>query len=239
LVSYAGTALAFSYIIQRKKMGVYLYIHKPLAFKNIPLLILVAISAYPVAMLIYQVNMQIIPDSWKATELLDFQKYLMKMDNSSALITNIGLLGLIAGVGEELLFRGVIQRLLGQYTQSIHIAAWLTALLFSFTHFQPEGFIPRFLLGALLSYLFIWTGSLWSAIIVHVLFNSMQVILIYIESQSTLPIAMEDYVNNFNIYTVLSIIVCLLSSFLLWKWNQKQQIKTAAYIAILNPNSQV
>jgi membrane protease YdiL (CAAX protease family) len=85
---------------------------------------------------------------------------------------------LIPAVGEELVFRGVVQPLLAKSTQSIHFAIWGAAFLFSFIHFQFYGFLPRLLLGAILGYLVIWTGSLWASIIGH-MFNNFLAIIIF------------------------------------------------------------
>ena len=63
------------------------------------------------------------------------------------LLVNLLVVALIPAIGEEMLFRGVIQRTL-QPRYGLHAAVWITALLFGTVHFQFLGVIPRILLGA-------------------------------------------------------------------------------------------
>jgi hypothetical protein len=59
-------------------------------------------------------------------------------------------------------------------------AIWIAAFIFSAIHLQFEGFLPRMVLGAVLGYLYYWTGNLWVPIIAHAFNNGVQVILIYV-----------------------------------------------------------
>ena len=83
-------------------------------------------------------------------------------------------------VGEELLFRGLLQPQLQKLTNNPHWGIWLCAILFSAIHLQFVGFLPRMLLGALLGYLLWWSGSLWLPILIHFLFNGIQILGAYL-----------------------------------------------------------
>ena len=54
---------------------------------------------------------------------------------------------MIPAIGEELLFRGAVQRLFLRWVRNPHVAIWVTGTLFSFIHFQFYGFLPRMVLG--------------------------------------------------------------------------------------------
>jgi membrane protease YdiL (CAAX protease family) len=95
------------------------------------------------------------------------------------LIINLIVLAIIPAFAEELLFRGCIQQVLKEWSKNAHVAIWGTAILFSFVHFEFYGFLPRMLLGALLGYLFYWSGNLWVPIIAHLVQNGGQVVLAY------------------------------------------------------------
>ena len=73
-------------------------------------------------------------------------------------------------------------------TKNSHIAIWLTALIFSFIHFQFQGFFPRLFLGAGLGYLFVWTRNLWIPIIAHLAYNGGQILLQYGHQRGVLGI---------------------------------------------------
>jgi len=52
--------------------------------------------------------------------------------------------------------------------------------LFSAIHLQFAGFFPRLFLGAFLGYLYYWSGSIWLPILIHFLFNGLQVLATYL-----------------------------------------------------------
>ncbi len=94
----------------------------------------------------------------------------------SVLGYNLFLIAGMAALGEELLFRGLIQKLFYRWTGQTHTAVWVTALIFSAVHLQFFGFIPRMLLGALLGYLLVYSGSLWVCIAAHFFNNALTVL---------------------------------------------------------------
>ena len=136
----------------------------------------------PVVALAAYLNLQIDLPAWMA----------QKENNSAALLANVLHIGstpellltlltvaVVPGIGEELMFRGLLQGRLLPYVARPHAAIWIAAFLFSAIHFQFAGFLPRLLLGAALGYTFRWTGSLWVPIILHILFNGLQVLVAY------------------------------------------------------------
>lgn len=101
---------------------------------------------------------------------------LMSNPSVPALIVNILIIGVGAGVAEEILFRGCFQRLLVTGGINHHVAIWCVAIIFSAIHFQFFGFVPRMLLGAYFGYLMYWSKSVWIPAIAHTLNNTMVVI---------------------------------------------------------------
>lgn len=109
----------------------------------------------------------------------DLTLRFLKMETVGELGVNFVMIALIPAVGEELLFRGVLQRYLGDWIKNKHIAIWLTAFLFSALHLQFYGFLPRFLLGIYLGYLLMWSGNLWYPILAHLINNGTAVVAYY------------------------------------------------------------
>jgi membrane protease YdiL (CAAX protease family) len=118
----------------------------------------------------------------------DLMKAYLQTDNIGGLLINIFMVALIPAIGEEFLFRGTVQRILSEWYRNEHLAIWTAALLFSLMHYQFLGFIPRVMLGALFGYLFVWTGSIWMAVLAHFINNAVAVIYYYIFYQGTLEI---------------------------------------------------
>ncbi|MEP2773913.1 MAG: CPBP family intramembrane glutamic endopeptidase [Fulvivirga sp.] len=89
-------------------------------------------------------------------------------------------IAILPAVGEELLFRGFLQNGFHGITKNIHIAIWISAILFSTIHMQFYGFVPRMLLGALFGYLYYWSGNLFIPIFAHLVNNGLTLILFYL-----------------------------------------------------------
>ena len=94
------------------------------------------------------------------------------------LLLNLMIFALVPAICEELFFRGFLQHQLAKKV-NIHLAIFLSALVFSLVHFQFYGFISRFLLGLILGYLVYGSGSILSAILAHFCFNSISILAMY------------------------------------------------------------
>lgn len=103
-----------------------------------------------------------------------------KVHTASGLIINIIMIGVLPALGEEMLFRGTIQPLMKKWLRNNHAAVWVTAFVFSAMHFQFYGFIPRMLLGAVMGYMLVWSGSLWLPILAHFVNNTTGVMLYFL-----------------------------------------------------------
>jgi hypothetical protein len=93
------------------------------------------------------------------------------MNNAKDFIINAFVMAVMPAICEEFLFRGFLQRTLYRWWGRRYLAVILSAFIFSFIHFQFYGFLPRFLLGLLLGYLYLWSGDLKLSIFVHFLNN--------------------------------------------------------------------
>ena len=90
----------------------------------------------------------------------EITKAFLDVKTIPGLVFNVFMIAFLPAVGEELLFRGIIQRIFTDMTKSHHWGIWISAILFSAMHFQFYGFVPRVLLGALFGYLLVWSGSI-------------------------------------------------------------------------------
>lgn len=134
---------------------------------------------------------------------------MLSVNSVPGLLVNIGLIAVIPAVGEELFFRGTIQRLL-QGKMKMHAAVWITALIFSSIHFQFYGFIPRLLMGAFLGYLFAWTRNLWIPILAHFTNNALAVIFFYLKNTGQTNVDMENIGKSETyVFGLVSMIVVL------------------------------
>jgi hypothetical protein len=87
-------------------------------------------------------------------------------------------------LAEELLFRGLLQTTLvyviGRKRNPSAAARWmgviLTAALFALAHREAAFFLPLFVLAVGLGYLYERTANLWACVMMHGLFNGLQII---------------------------------------------------------------
>lgn len=101
---------------------------------------------------------------------------LLSDNHVEAIIANLIVIALAAGITEEFLFRGALQRVIGKYTTNPHTVIWIAAALFSAFHLQFYGFLPRMLLGAYFGYLLYWGKSIWLPVFAHFTNNAIAVI---------------------------------------------------------------
>ncbi|MEM9829561.1 MAG: CPBP family intramembrane glutamic endopeptidase [Bacteroidota bacterium] len=127
----------------------------------------------------------------KEEELKELTEYLTRFDSIGGLLIGLVVVAVIPGVGEELLFRGLVQPKLQQLFGNAHGAVWLSAFFFSAIHLQFYGFFPRLLLGALFGYLFYWSGNLWYAIFAHFVNNGFTLLMLYLYQQEVIDIDLE------------------------------------------------
>lgn len=95
------------------------------------------------------------------------------------IFVNVLMIVFLPAIGEEMLFRGAIQPVIGQWTKNQHLAVWITAFLFSAMHIQFMTFLPRFLLGGILGYLLIYGKNIWYPIAGHFVNNLLSLIVFY------------------------------------------------------------
>ena len=108
-------------------------------------------------------------------------KRFIQTNSLGGISFNIIMIAIIPAIGEEFLFRGVLQKIITSLTKNYLWGIWITAFIFSALHFQFFGFIPRIILGALFGYLLVYTGSLWIPIFCHFINNLTGVIFLYLE----------------------------------------------------------
>lgn len=183
MLSFIVPALATAYIAYKNRLWFYLKLNKFPTLGVIGLAFLWLVVSMPFVQYAYQIN-----------KMLELPQWMLQMEDSTAgmleaivskenfyeIIINVFLIAVIPGIGEELMFRGVIQQQIGRIFKEEHVQVWVSAAIFSAIHMQFQGFLARMILGALLGYLLVWTRSLWVPMIVHFLNNGLQIIGLYV-----------------------------------------------------------
>ncbi len=196
--------------------------------------VMISYSTLPLISFIYDWNREILEKMVSGS----FQEWLMGLESNSerlltafttdtstgGFIVNIIMMAVLPAVGEEFLFRGVIQNEITERTKKPYMALVLTSLIFSTVHFEFAGFLPRFLLSMILGYLFLKSGSLVFPILTHFLNNVSVVVASYfsgspIGSDSVKEAAYGDSA----ILVILSVGLSALLLFMVGKFVEKEK----------------
>lgn len=106
----------------------------------------------------------------------DITLQMMQGEGLGSTIVALVVMALLPAIGEEFLFRGGMQKGIENKTGNAHLAVWVTAFVFSFIHFQFYGFIPRFILGVVLGYFYLYGKSIWVSVWAHFVNNASAVL---------------------------------------------------------------
>lgn len=147
--------------------------------------LILSITLLPVVGVLSAFNESIMPQEGSVAEFMrdmeEAANHILELVTSQRgtwdLVSNLLVFAVLAGVCEEFFFQGALQPLMMNWCRNPHIGIIMTALIFSALHFQFYGFIPRFVLGVYLGYLFYWSRSLWLPILAHVLHNALSIMV--------------------------------------------------------------
>lgn len=215
----------------------YLYLNKSFNSSTILLVLVLMFFAGPFINLIGELNNSMVFPEW----LAGVEQWMLDAEENAAAITeaflnvktiqglafNIFMIAFLPAIGEELLFRGVIQRIFTNMTKNYHWGIWISAILFSALHMQFYGFVPRVLLGAIFGYLLVWSGSMWLPILGHFLNNAIAVIAIYLINNKLISPKFEEFGSTNDSYymAVISLGLIVLFMLMIKRQNAGRQIR--------------
>jgi len=133
-------------------------------------------------------------------------------------LANLSFMILIIGVGagltEELFFRGFLMPWIERLTKNTWSAIILSGAIFSIFHTNLYDFIPILIVGILFGYIYSKTRDLKLNIFIHALYNSIQVVLNYLNENKYINVNLEEIKS----VPILIWIVCLsIVVFLIYK----------------------
>ncbi len=220
-------SLLFAYFSDPKPMQ-YIGIKKPL--KPIYWIIGIAslLVAIPLVEYTGQINRQVdfgSAQNWMQRmeqEAMQQIKFMLGKRTIGELLTNLVFISVFAGIGEELFFRGVLQRLFIKAFKNPWVGILVTAFLFSALHVQFFGFLPRFLLGILLGAMYWYSGSLLVAIVSHFAYDAFFIILAYFQPQ--IIDDTEGAMFNGSSQLILALVSAALIGFIVWLMKKNSSI---------------
>jgi membrane protease YdiL (CAAX protease family) len=219
----------------------YLGINQSINVQQLIFAVMIILSVMPLINLLAEYNSQIkfpeslapLENSFKQSEK-DAEEIIMKFlktSSFSGLMFNMFMVALLPALGEELMFRGVLQKVFTKMTRNIHWGIIISSFLFSAVHFQFYGLFPRWLLGMIFGYMFYWSGSIWAPIIAHFINNAFAVWGYYMlnkgrVSQDTLDTgASTDMLH----LTIISTLIFFLACYNFYRYSQRKELESSGF----------
>ncbi|MFO7756188.1 MAG: type II CAAX endopeptidase family protein [Bacteroidales bacterium] len=135
---------------------------------------------------------------------------LINTTTIGGLMVNMLIIAVIPAVGEEFLYRGVLQKIFLAWFRSGHLAVLLTAFIFSATHLQFYGFLPRFVLGLAFGYMYLWSGSIWLPVLAHLVNNAIPVFLSYLLGWENINSAVDEFSAQDGLFVIVPTLIAAL-----------------------------
>lgn len=158
----------------------------------------------------------------RATEVME---KFVNIDTIGGLIINLFMIAGLAALGEELLFRSVIQTSLIKICKNAHIGIFIASAIFSLFHMEFYGLLPRLVLGLLMGYMYYYSRSIWIPMAMHFANNGTIVFLYYLNNIGAINIDVESF-GETNVGILMLSIVAMVALF--WftvKLNKKEELE--------------
>ena len=165
--------------------------------------------------------------------LSGIEEAMKRMEDSAALLTeaflstktiwglmvNLIMIAVIPAIGEELFFRGILQKFFIDWTKDPLRGIIITAFFFSFFHLQFYGFLPRLYLGVLFGLMYYWSGTIWLPIIAHFINNGAAVIVYFIFGKEVVEQNLDSVgtIENNWFFFIISLFLVVVSLFKIYQ----------------------
>jgi membrane protease YdiL (CAAX protease family) len=211
------------------------------------MVILIVLACLPIIGAL-QEAMKLIPFSKETLAIFqkaedDYFKQILvigKMNSFGEYVLSLAMIALLPAIFEEVLFRGGIQNLLSRWTKMPILSICITAAIFSFVHGSYIGFLPRFVLGFVLGWLFYRTDKLWLSILAHFINNALGVTMMYVMTKMGKPITPNSMEESFPILVGVAALATLIGLLYAFDKISKKDIdKPGLEVALpgyINPN---
>ena len=161
----------------------------------------------------------------KEDQMEQIMKAFLNVKGFGELVINLFIIAVIPSIGEELIFRGIVQDRFTIWFKNHHYAILLTSFIFSALHIQFLSFLPRFFLGMVLGYMFYWSKSIWLVIISHFINNSLAVVFyhLYYTGKVDKTIELLGTPHYGIIYSIFAVLGGVLLIYVLIKYYEKKR----------------
>lgn len=206
-VAFLLVPTAIYFIITKKPIKETLKLNK-LYITDIICLIAIGILCYPIAGLCANISSIFFENNVQA---------VVNQLQGISFVTLIGIMALTPAICEEIVMRGVV---LSEYKyKNTFKAAVMNGIIFGLMHLSGQQFLYAAVLGFLFAYIVRITGSLFSTMIVHFVFNGFNMTVSYMATKfqgdamvEAVPMTANTFLSAIITFSIMSTI----SGFIIW-----------------------
>ncbi len=199
VLGYFLPAIAVAFLLNRKPMRLLGFTGK-ITIRQVALVIVLTGLAMLIGAAFSYINHKLpLPGDWKTVfdkmeaDYIQQAKAILNLQSAADYIIALLVMAVVPAVCEETLFRGGLQNFMSRSTKNPWLALIVVSLIFSAAHFSFYGFLFRFFLGMVLGLVYMYSGSLWLAILAHFINNGLAVTIYYSYLRSGKPV--EEAMN--------------------------------------------
>ena len=204
LIMFTGSAIIYAYWVKGKDWKTYFH-RNGLDLVLLFSFILLLVCAYPLIGASAAVFEGVEWASQIDETSIEALMKMLQMDNVFDLFVNLIIVALLPAIGEELLFRGIIQKELVKRFSNHHVAILIASIIFSGIHLQIQGFLPKLIIGLILGYAYYWTKSIWYPMILHFFNNGLQTLILYFAGDK-LEGMEEEAIQPEKLYLIIGVV---------------------------------
>jgi membrane protease YdiL (CAAX protease family) len=184
IFSFIVPAFLFGYFSTTAPIG-YLGIRKNVSPVILILAIFLMVAVQPFATWLGGLNAKVdfgpVQETFKAAEAQSTKmlNLFLKMGSPFDLLLNLLIMAVLPAIGEELFFRGSLQKVLLRWIKTPWLSILISSFVFALMHLNFFKILPIFTLGIMLGTVYYVTRNLWYCILIHFLNNATAVLLVY------------------------------------------------------------
>lgn len=208
----------------------YLYLDQVPGMTITGILLLTLFFSAPVVNFLAEINEFLnLPDSLSGIEnwmkkseknARDLTELFLRGESLKDLMLSLFMVAILPAIGEELIFRGIFQRLFTDLLRNKHMGILFSATLFSAFHLQFYGFLPRLFLGVYFGYILLWSKNMWYPIIAHFINNALAIFVYFFAYGKQIQEEVEQVGTTDHYFYLLPVSV-LIFIFLIWQLRQQ------------------
>lgn len=231
LIVFILPALLFSYLVNKNIFNYFLSEDKSNPWKYLLGIIIVFSTALFIqVMVIDKANfefpsyLKFFEDLAKSTqrEYDGFIAKILMVTNPLMLVLVFVMVAVMPAIGEELLFRGLIQRSLEQGLKNKWLAIFISGTLFGIIHFEFYNFFALCFMGYILGFIYSLTKNIYITMLLHFINNGTAIITMYMYKKNMIAMNPDE---SAPIYVVVSagIVMCA-ALYVLWKYSKNNRL---------------